>query len=65
MSNGINVHLNPSEVRLINLLVSKTMKYNPEIKKSWEGNKTASKLIKRLDKANTNAEKFFNYSQAT
>jgi len=59
MSNGTNVHLNPTEVRLINMLVTNVMEHNPEFKKTWEGNKTTKKLMARLSKAKANGDEFY------
>ncbi len=54
MSMGINVHLNPNEVRIINSLVTQLRDDNPEFKKLWDENPTTKKLVARLMKANTN-----------
>ena len=54
MSMGINVHLNPDEVRIVNSLITQLRKDNPEFKKVWDENATTKKLVARLMKANTN-----------
>mgnify|MGYP003113816294 FL=1 len=59
MSNKINVHLNPTEVRLINMLVTNVMEHNPEFKKTWTENKTTKNLMARLDKAKVSGDEFY------
>lgn len=54
MSMGINVHLNPDEVRIVNSLITQLRNDNPEFKKVWDENATTKKLVARLMKANTN-----------
>lgn len=51
---GINVHLNPDEVRIVNSLLTQLRKDNPEFKKVWDENPITKKLVARLMKANTN-----------
>ena len=59
MRNKINVHLNPTEVRLINMLVTNVMEHNPEFKKTWAENKTTKNLMARLDKAKISGDEFY------
>tara|TARA_R110001592_G_C12798736_1_gene716753 strand:+ start:463 stop:651 length:189 start_codon:yes stop_codon:yes gene_type:complete len=59
MSNKINVHLNPTEVRLIDMLITNVMEHNPEINKTWAENKTTKNLMTRLSKAKINGDEFY------
>ena len=51
-----NVHLDMTEVDIVNHLLQNLFKNNPNFKKSWDANANCKKISKRLEKANRNAK---------
>ena len=45
MSMGINVHLNPDEVRIVNSLITQLRKDNPEFKKDMSTEKFSQEVV--------------------